>query len=160
VAKVEVELPWLNLVSLADKLLDHLYKRLEEQREGVMTRYGGSETGGYWQEYRMPLKPSPPAGPGEGPQRASQEKDGPRGGAQPPAVQGEPPVEGVPSAVSEGPPAGQQAPPAEGDQPAGPKGPPTQSTGPTDGPPATSRRHVRGDARRVPHRGRGCGAPV
>jgi hypothetical protein len=31
----EEEVPWLNMVSLADELLDHLYERLEEIRKGV-----------------------------------------------------------------------------------------------------------------------------
>jgi hypothetical protein len=35
---LEEEVPWLNMVSMADELLDHLYERLEEIREGVTRR--------------------------------------------------------------------------------------------------------------------------
>jgi hypothetical protein len=148
VGGLEVELPWLNLVSLADELLDQLYERLEEEREGIMTRplrIVGPEqevTGGNTGIDGTPQQPPPPAGPGGGPQPAPREEDGPPGGAQPPEVQGEPPAAEGPPAVPEGPPAGQQAPPGEGDQPAGPGGLPAQSTGPTDGPPATSAMYV------------------
>jgi hypothetical protein len=148
VGGLEVELPWLNLVLLADELLDHLYERLEEEREGIMTRplrMVGPEqevTGGNTGFDGTPQQPSPPAGPEGGALPAPREEDGPPGRTQPPEVQGEPPGAEGPPAVPEGPPAGQQAPPAEGDQPAGPGGPPAQSTGPTDGPPATSAMYV------------------
>jgi hypothetical protein len=148
VGGLEVELPWLNLVSLANELLDHLYERLEEEREGIMTRplrMVGPEhevTGGNTGFDGTPQQPPPPAGLGGGVQPAPREEDGPPGGAQPPEVQGEPPAAEGPPAVPERPPAGQQAPPAEGDQPAGPGGPQAQSTGPTDGPPAMSAMYV------------------
>jgi hypothetical protein len=114
-------------VSLADELLDHLYERLEELPDRVITR--PMRTVGPEQDDDAiraaapdgtPRQPSPPAGLRDG---------HPRG---PPAAPGGPP------AAPEWPPAGQQASPAEGNPPAGPEGPPEQSTGPTDGPPATS----------------------
>jgi hypothetical protein len=124
------------MVSVADELLDHLYERLEELRDGVMNRplrmvgpEQDAETIRTAAIDGTPRQPPPPAGPGEGAQQAPQEEDGPQGGAQPPAL-------------PEGPPAGQQAPTAGGDQPAGPEGPPAQPTGPTDGPPATSAMYV------------------
>jgi hypothetical protein len=73
VGGVGVELPWLNLVSLADELLDHLYERLEELREGVMDRplrMVGPErevTIGNTGFDGTPQQPPPPAGPGGGP---------------------------------------------------------------------------------------------
>jgi hypothetical protein len=128
---LEEEVPWLNMVSLADELLDYLYERLEEIREGVTSR--PMRMVGPEQDEEViraaipdgtPRQPPPPAGLG----------DAHPGG--PPAAPGGPP------AMPEGPPAGQQTPPAEGNPPAGPEGPPAQSIGPTNGPPATSAMYV------------------
>jgi hypothetical protein len=121
---LEEEVPWLNMVLLADELLDHLYERLEEIQEGV-TRRPMRMVGSEQDEEAIraaaqngtPRQPPPPAGLGDG-------------------HPGGPPV------ATEGPPAGQQTPPAEGNPPARPEGPPAQSTGPTNGPPATSAMYV------------------
>jgi hypothetical protein len=70
---LEVEVPWLNMVLLADELLDHLYERLEELRDGVMTRpmrmVGPEQDEDTIKNAAVdgtPQQPPPPAGPGDG----------------------------------------------------------------------------------------------
>jgi hypothetical protein len=175
---VDVEVPWLNLVSLADELVDHLYEKLEELREGVMDRplrMVGPErevTGGNTEFDGTPQQPPPPAGPGGGPQPAPREEEGPprrsatAGSAGRATGRGKPTGDSRRSTGGRGPTGsvrGATGRAAGTTSRGGPTGGARGATGAVNRPDRRATgdvRHVRGDAGRVPRRGRGCDAPV
>jgi hypothetical protein len=144
---LEEEVPWFNMVLLADELLDHLYERLEEIREGF-TRRPMRMVGPEHDEATIraaaqdgtPRQPPQPAGPGDGhpggppaaPRARQQHQRGHRQGSRRHQQKG----------IRR---RGQRATGAV-------NRPYRRATGDV--------RHVRGDFGVVPRRGRGCGTPV